>query len=62
MTSTRAAILGTVTVALWSVRVAARLLRMVADVLTDVADLADRARSRPAPRTTSAAHQPTLIP
>lgn len=44
MSATRAAILGTATVLVWSVRVAARLLRMVADVLADAADYADQAR------------------
>lgn len=44
MSATRAAILGTATVLVWSVRVLARVLRMVSEVLADAADYADQAR------------------
>lgn len=48
MSATRAAIVGMTTVVLWSMRVAARILRMLADVIADAADYADRGRGRDA--------------
>jgi hypothetical protein len=61
----RAALAGTVTVAVWSVRVIARILQLVAALMVDVADAADAARGRgPAkaqPAATAPA-QPTLTP
>jgi hypothetical protein len=62
MTATRAAIAGAVTVALWGLRVAARVLRMLADLMVDVADLADRARSRPTTGGRPSPAQPALMP
>jgi hypothetical protein len=64
--ATRATIAGTVTVAVWSARVIARVLHLLAELLADMADAADMARGRtavpaavqpPAPNP-----QPTLTP
>ena len=44
----RAALAGTVTVAVWSLRVAARVLAILATLMAETADLADRARGRTA--------------
>jgi hypothetical protein len=63
--ATRATLAGSVTVALVACRVVARILHLIADLMTDAADLADRARGR-GPTTAQPAApaplQPTLMP
>ena len=57
----RATLAGTVTVAVWSLRVAARLLAILAGLMVDAADLADRARGR-TPTPPAADPAPTADP
>jgi hypothetical protein len=63
--ATRATLAGSVTVAVVACRVVARILHLLADLLADVADLADRARGRgpiPPQPAAPAPLQPALTP